>query len=388
MGGLGMRVRIVDDVAVSPNFSKEENSLTCFAPASWRLMNGDCIVVYRQGREKHSADGVFFAQRSIDGGKSWSDQITIFDRVKNAELESVHAGVVCQVSDGSVLAIFTTVEPSKEGLYVFSEEGKKQRHHFYISRSGDGGLTWSDPTEHFLQAAPRNTYIGSRPLVLQDGTLVLPVEGINEDGEQILLVALSKDGGRTLQPLITSVYDKRRKIGYGDTRLALLPDGKILMLLWTWLYETEQTQNEHRCLSTDGGVSWSEPESTNVRYQVMSPIFYKENTLITVANVRWPPAPGIHLLFSADSGLSWNGDSPVHMWDAVGESMSGTVVEIAKTGVDETEEKVWDALKGFTFGTPDLIQLEKDLFLMSYYATKDDVTHIRACRFEIEQERK
>ncbi len=378
-----MKVRIVDDIAVTPNLAGGESSLTCFSPASWRLLNGDCILVYRQGREKHSPDGVFFAQRSSDGGKSWSEQIVIFDGTDRVKPESVHAGVVCQVSDGSVLAIFTTVESLKEGTFVFSAEGKKQPQHLYISRSGDGGKTWSAPTEHRLRGGPRNIYIGSRPLVLQDGTLVLPVEGINEREEEILFVTLSSDGGRTLPPLITTTYDKAGKYGYGDTRLALLPDGKILMLVWTWLYKTEQTQNVHRCLSADGGVSWSPPESTNVRCQVMSPIHYKDDITIAVSNVRWPPAPGIHLMFSRDGGLNWNGDSPVHMWDGVGEKMLGSEVTIADMQMNRAEEKVWEALKGFTFGTPDLIRMENDLFLLTYYATKDNVTHLRACRFEI-----
>ena len=155
--GHEMRVRIVDDVAVSPNWDRGESNVTCFGVASWRLMNGDLIYVYRQGREKYSPDGILVAQRSSDGGASWSEQITIFDGTSS---ESVHAGVVCQVPDGGVLAIYTTVESLKEGTFVFSEEGRKLRQHLYISRSDDGGKTWSSPREHHLTGAPQNAYVG------------------------------------------------------------------------------------------------------------------------------------------------------------------------------------------------------------------------------------
>ena len=377
-----MNVRILDDVAVSPNWARRDAKATCSTITTWRLSSGDLICSYRQGREKYTPDGVFLVQRSSDGGKSWSEPIAVFDGTKRAKSESVHAGVVCQLADGSVLAIYTTVESLKEGVFVFSEEGKKLSQHLYISRSSDGGISWTTPQEHHLVGAPRNAYIGSRPLVLGDGTLVLPVEGINEKGEEINYVSLSRDGGKSLPPLIKCAHDTEAGLVYGDIRLTSLPDGRILMLLWTWIYATEETQNVRRCVSADSGLTWSSPESTNARCQIMSPLYYKDDVVIAASNVRTPPAPGIHLWFSRNAGKEWNVDSPVLMWDAVEERMAGKIIR-KSVSMDEAQEKIWKSLAGFTFGTPDLLLLGEDLFLLSYYARKDSVVHARVCRFQI-----
>jgi hypothetical protein len=178
-------------------------------------------------------------------------------------------------------------------------------------------------------------------------------------------------------------YDARGNVGYGDVRLTALPDGKILMLVWTWLYTTEETQSAHRCLSADGGLTWTQPEPTNVRCQIMSPFYHKEDVVIAVSNLRTPPVPGIHLVFSRTAGKEWNADSPVLMWDAVHEQMQGKSLKIKGSAMDEAQEKIWKSLPGFTFGTPDLLRIEENQFLLSYYATKDKVMHARACSFEL-----
>jgi hypothetical protein len=379
-----MRVRIVDDVAVSPNGLTGDRGITCFLPSTWRMQSGDLICTYRQGREKYSPDGVFMAQRSSDGGTSWSAPALIFDGRKRDPSESMHGGVVCEVPNGDLLAIFTTVESLPQGTFVFSEEGKKLPQHLYISRSGDGGRTWSAPREHRLVGAPRNAYIGSRPLVLPDGALLLPVEGIDEKGEEHNFVSRSYDGGQSLSPLRECAHDRQGKIGYGDARLTTLPDGSILMLLWTWRYATEETLNVHRCLSADNGLTWSPPESTNVRCQIMNPCPSQDGTLVAVGNVRTPPAPGIHLWFSRTAGKEWTAASPVLLWDALQERLEGRAVQPAAASMTAAQEEIWKALPGFTFGTPELTRLEGNQFLLSYYATRDKVIHIRACRFEIE----
>jgi hypothetical protein len=379
-----MHVEILDDVALSPNAAHHDSGTTCFLPCACRLPGGAVVCTYRQGRQKYSPDGVMVAQTSGDGGLTWSAPAVILDRRTQDPPESVHGGVVGQVADGALVSIFTTLESQPEGTFAFSAAGKQLRSHLYVCRSRDGGRTWSAPREHHLVGTTRNTYIGSRPLLRADGTLVLPVEGISEKGEEINYVTFSRDGAESFSPASECARDPEAKTGYGDVRLAELPDGKLVILLWTWVYATEETLNVHRCVSADGGLTWSAPARTNVRCQILSPAVYGDGTLVAVGNVRWPPAPGVYLWVSRSAGRKWNAATPVLMWDGLQERLVGKALRPAGAAMTAAQEKIWQALPGFTFGTPEVTYLEKNLFLLTYYAMQDKVMQIRACRFALD----
>ena len=69
------------------------------------------------------------------------------------------------------------------------------------------------------------------------------------------------------------------------------------------------------------------------------------------------------------------------MWDPHQNRVVGK--PIAAISGQNSSQNVWDALPGFTFGTPDLVQMSDNTLLLSYYATISQVVHIRACRFSI-----
>lgn len=377
-----MEVKILHDGAVSPNLANHSRGIACVFPLPCQLGSGDLLCVYRQGKEKHSHDGILMVQKSSDNGLTWSEQIIVYDGIGKENPESVHTGAVCQVNDGTILAVFTTVEAIKPDVYVFSEEGKRLRQQLYISRSKDGGTTWSSPEQYSLTGAPHNTYIGGRPFLLPTRDLFIPFEGIDEFGHEILLAAISSDGGLTLSPLITCAFDRKNILGHGDSKYTVLPNGHIIMLTWTWVYATEQTQAVHRCVSTDNGRTWSTPVSTNVISQIMAPLALDSSRLIAASNVRDLPAPGIYLWFSTDAGKTWALDAPVQMWDSTEEKMKGIPLNGKHVSLENTSEGIWDSLPTFTFGMPDLLRLEENLFLLIYYATINNILHVRACQFK------
>ena len=103
--------------------------------------------------------------------------------------------------------------------------------------------------------------------------------------------------------------------------------------------------------------------------------------MIAASNVRVSPQ-GIYLWFSCNAGESWNTEPPIIMWNALKERMVGAVTA-PSTAADADQGKLWAALPGFTFGTPELIRLADDLFVLTYYATVCGIAHVRACRFRV-----
>ena len=378
-----MKVKILNDSAVSPNFDAKQLNQVCVYPLTCKLDNGNLLCVYRQGREKHSFDGVLVVQKSKDGGETWSDQIIVYNGMSGDSPESVHTGAVCQLTDGSVVVFFTVVEGTVSDIYIFSEEGRRFRQRLCIARSHDRGNTWSKPETLDLVGVSYNVYVGSRPFLLPNGNLFVPLEATGSHGQQFTLGTISEDGGAAFSPAIITAEDKTGEFSYGDPKFSILPDGRILMLLWTFITAREETVEVRGCLSSDNGHTWTAPVSIGVLSQIMTPLLLDSHTMLAVGNVRTIPA-GIRLWISHNNGMSWDTENSIQMWDVQESRMIGIPLkgELSKFA-EQPSEELWKALPGYTFGTPDLVLLEDNTILLSYYAVTNGITHIRACRFSM-----
>jgi hypothetical protein len=192
-----------------------------------------------------------------------------------------------------------------------------------------------------------------------------------------MMGCFSEDGGRTLSPLFTIMHDSSGKLGFGDGKIAILSDGGIVMLAWTYLNATEETIQVHRSVSSDGGYTWSPPEPTNIVCQIMAPLALADGSLVAAGNVR-VSGEGIRLYQSLDSGRTWSG-SPIQMWDAKQAKVIGAPLAIEDAPA--SSRKIWSELPSFTFGSPELTMLSDGDILLTYYAVVNDITHVRACRF-------
>lgn len=376
-----MSVRILSDVAVTPNLQAEVKS-TCACPTMCRLANGDIVLIYREGETKHSLDGVLKAQRSTDGGQSWSKPISIYDGTNKTIPESVHNGALCQANDGSVVAIFTATEVKNADAFIYSEEGREQRQILYVATSQDGGKTWAAPQEHKIPEAPPLIYNNARPLSLSNGDLLVPFDVMGPQNQVFAMNSNYSPSRNAFEPLVMAAGDESATISYGDAKLARLADGRILMLIWAFVTASDETIDVQRCVSSNDGKTWSKPESIGIRCQITMPLALVENHVIAASNVRVAP-DGIHLWHSNDNGQSFHADAPIQMWHpqlgrAVGEPLRAT------DGAQTEGGKVWQALAGFTFGNPDMVLLDDRSVLLTYYATLEATLHVRACRFQVQ----
>ena len=374
-----MKVEIVHDVVVSPNLAAGTPSVVCVYPSMTVLRDGSIVCVYRQGTAKHSRDGVFYAQRSGDGGRSWSKPVPIYDGMSSQKPECVHTGVVCETPGGVLLAFFTTVAAVKPDAYIFGEEGRRLWQRPLVSASTDGGHSWKAARQLELSGLPHSAYIASRPLILPDGGILLPIEITDTHGQETMLACVSTDEGLSFEPALPIAKDETGGLGYGDGKFDRLADGTLIMLAWTYRNPSEETIRVHRCESRDGRT-WSPPQPTNVVCQIMTPLQMAGSLIIAAGNVRTPPE-GIRLFHSRDCGKTWDTSAPVQLWDPRRLQITGAVLPIEAPPPDR--EGIWGALPSFTFGSPELAKLGEDEALMTYYAIIEGITHVRACRFRI-----
>lgn len=375
-----MKVAVLSDVVVSDNVGKDVEHDTCSYPLTTIMSDGTLVCFYRRGKEKHSYDGIWVSQKSVDNGQSWSKPVTIFDGRHLKPPQSVVSGGVCQAADGSLATVFTAIEVTKKNHYAYSEEGFKQRCCCYTAHSGDGGDTWSQPK--LIEHVPSlRMGITGKPFVLPRGELFIPGEHKLSTGVIAICASYSTDHGTTLSPFNDIIADVNAKLNYCDARFVILPDGEIMAMLWTFRRDNEETIEVHRSVSCDNGRNWSAPEPVGYLGQITAPLALDSQVLIAASNYRYPPE-GIRLWISRDGGNTWSDEAPIQMWDPhenrIVARRLGTFSDAGNT------EGIWEALATFTFGTPDLLALPDSTILLSYYATIADVTHVRACRFRLD----
>ena len=374
-----MDIKIVSDLAVSPNLAAADDGVCCAYPLSALLDDGTVALVYRSGETKHSHDGVLMTQTSADQGASWGEPRVVFDgTVLDPNRTAVTGGLV-QTPNGALLTVFGVVEGLEPGVYMFSDEGLPLPRKILLSRSEDTGQTWSAAEVFATPGIPRAGIV-SRPFLSAAGEVCVLLEFQNSAGAQSTAMMFSSDDGQTFGDPIVVAEDPEGKLSLCDARATVLPDGRILVLLWTFRQEDEQTIEVHRTFSSDHGRTWSAPQSIGMVGQITPPLALPSGAAIALSNVRVPPE-GIQLWHSADGGENWDSERRVQMWDLGEGRMLGQAISPAQPAGPGAS--VWDELQRFSFGTPDLVSLNDGTILMTYYATVDDFIHVRACRFSI-----
>ncbi len=374
-----MQVEILFDVAVSPNLAAGERAVTCAFPLSASLADGAVACIYRQGATKHSHDGVLLMQRSEDGGRHWSVPQTVANGLSANPTQTVITGGLCQTPTGALLASFGSVEGLPPNTYPFGADGDRYPLRFFLSRSEDGGVSWSAPKQPDLHPLERVGVTGP-PFAAANSTVCVPIECRIPSGVNATGLIISQDDGRTFSAPIMVAGDETGRLNLCDARFDLLPDGRVIALLWTFLQENERTIEVHRCFSSDHGQTWSPAGSLGFVGQITAPLVLPAGQVIAASNYRHPPL-GSLLWHSDDGGTTWATDQPIQLWDAEQGRMNGQPVKLPALAA--VEERIWDELQRFSFGTPDLVLLDDGTVLLTYYATLQGVFHVRACGLRV-----
>lgn len=191
------------------------------------------------------------AKRSTDGGRTWSEAVTVAQGDKEAGKTFGDPAVILDRNTGRLVAVFS-------GDTGFFTSTPSHRAGFYVSTSSDNGLTWTQPrsiTDQLYQPQWQGSFCASgKMLQTADGRIMFvantrlsPIQDVRDVYE---FVCSSADGGETWSVLNADSRIPAEGNG-NETKIVEASDGSLIMSI-----RSHQARRFAR--STDGGHTWSE----------------------------------------------------------------------------------------------------------------------------------
>lgn len=279
-------------------------------PSIMKLKSGELLSIfieeYQHGTPPWAAQpasGKLWMMRSTDFGRSWSNPTPFLD----TPLDDRHCYTL-QLSSGDLLA-FWWVQTRAFGTWGILN---------FVSRSTDGGMTWTDPrrvrsgkpglsdplkiTGGFSLTVP--------PSELPDGTIVMPIHCQNTADRPLPEIGLlrSHDGGRTWDDYNTIAYHPEGSVSYVEPAVVRVDENRWIAVMRTEVPVNPGQTHPYKlgptmtCSSRDGGRTWSEPERLPLSFTWQAstaPFLLKTESDVVVFAVN------TGLAFSYDGGETW-----------------------------------------------------------------------------------
>ncbi|MBI3985854.1 MAG: exo-alpha-sialidase, partial [Lentisphaerae bacterium] len=231
---------------------------------------------------------------SADKGRTWSETFTIQD---NIGVENVKHPNLLRLPSGEVIFLFTVWNSARERV-------------IYQKRSTNDCESWTAP-EKIEQLPGFNNINNDHIFQLKSGRIVLPAFNtpvIWEKGEHCLAFCYySDDSGKTWN--ISKNRIDMPKRGAEEPSMLELKDGSLLALIRTSMGAI------YRAKSTDGGETWSEPETTGLKAPASPPLVKRipsTGELLLIWNHNYEPELShqgrrtpLSSAISKDEGATW-----------------------------------------------------------------------------------
>lgn len=204
------------------------------------LKDGSLLLGWTDFYEGDAADhgpARIVGKISTDGGRNWGEKYTLIENDGGRNVMEVN---------------FMRLKNDDIAIFYCRKETQSTDCRVMMQTSSDEGKTWGNPK----QLSPSGNYTGltnGRSIRLRTGRILLETWVDNHDDEASCYCLITDDEGETWR---TSEYVKPAGGGCWENVCIELKDGKVLMLLRT------QLGSQYKCISSDGGETWSEPVPT------------------------------------------------------------------------------------------------------------------------------
>ncbi len=280
-----------------------------YFPVIARLGGERVIVVYRAGGGHMGIGGRLEAVTSSDGGQTWRKPTIVADGPKDDRNPAV--GVT---RSGDIVVAYHV-----NGNYAGPKEYVPQKGDFAtaLTRSSDGGRTWTEPYPLNLPSFNGMSPYG-QTFHMTDGSLAMPIYGMPKRDEDKIPGATkdasylirSRDGGKTWGEPI-AIAPEMNETAFTYTR-----DGTLVAVM-----RSAENGALYVTRSPNEGKSWSEHEHlVQIRPACITRL--STHQLLVVYGYRKHPF-GVRGLIGDPSGTNWRHDRELVFDDTLGNGDCG-----------------------------------------------------------------
>ena len=348
-----------------------------FFPVVAQLCDGTLVCTHWVGESLGGGNARMEMLRSDDGVTWTNGGLIQGGKLTQQDGYAYRSSQIYEEDDGEWVLRYNRFR--FESDIMFDTAGSEQPCEMLIARSTDRGVTWSEPEVVPVDlSSERYAWHGiGMMLRYPSGRWLYPFEtgkpiGCKEDSPDIAGAAVSPDRGKTWDQTVTVASDSSGRILYYDQAGCILPDGRTYVMLWTYDTETKKHINNHVVISEDEGLTWSEPQATNLRGQCCAPMALPDGRIAAIYNYRHEPQ-GVHVSLSDDL-ISFDTDNTGVVFDAGDDAM------IREARSDSVLDENLTIGFGRPFGT---VLSDGDLYTV-FWCTRESVTHTRWARLRAE----
>jgi hypothetical protein len=325
-------------------------------PQAVQLPNGDVLCSYSNAGGQHATGGTSWS-RSTDGGLTWRLEGEILPRTQDPVTTNFMK--LSLSPDGRTIYAY--------GMRSYDEPGTRfgdERHvEAIFCTSTDGGHLWSRPSVIPMRSSALEISHGILPL--KSGRLLAPAATIpaGRFGEQVV-VTISDDGGMSWPRDVVAMQDPNGNLGYLEQKVAEVAPDRLIASAWTVTLGDVADRTNSFSLSTDGGLTWTEPRSIGTRGQTLSVVPLDGDRVMLLYNRRYGEQ-GIVMALAEVTEENW----PIAFEGLLYDARSRRDTRQRADGVDEMID--------FQFGFPTAIRLQDGTFLATNWSVEDGHCGIR-----------
>ena len=306
-------------------------------------------------------------RRSADFGETWSEPERPFTTNVDGRRGSLKTIYVTKLRGGRLLAAGLWVDrstlpevpffnPKTEGVLPLA---------IVLSESADRGRCWSRWRFVSSPDQPELLAVTDPVLQLEDGTLLMTAEASKSyydlsPWRQRVVSLCSTDQGATWTAPATRFHDPDGRIFYWDQRSALNTGGEIVAFTWMYDHETGQNRNITRAISSDRGLTWSQPDDLGFADQPSHPAILADDRLVLAWVDRYH-SKSIRAAMAPASDRPFMRESEVVLYEAIGNA----------AGRAKNTGEYLESITEWTYGLPYAVALSDGTVLVAYYCGGD-----------------
>jgi len=361
-------INIIETGLLYSNPKPYLKSKHAYFPSVAQLSDGKLIAVYAIGEAFEAINLHTHYSFSNDNGKTWSYAGRLLNETKN-KITSDASRITALPDRGLVIltCIYDRTDHTEEGLTNPETIGFVPTT-FYLIFSSNGGETFSVPQQIIPPIIGPCFELCSPVTVLSDGTWLIPTstwkawDGSCPSGMKAIAL-ISRDKGKNWNECAVVMDAYSKGIIFWESKIIEMPDGNLVAVAWTYDEKNNIDLPNHFALSKDRGKTWTEPLTTDLHGQTLTPIVLKNGKLLNV--YRRLDKPGLWAAIFRIEKMHWVTEQQIPLWGANASGLTGNTKNPA------TDFHV------LRFGAPSMIRLLDGSIFLTFWCYEKCVSIIR-----------